>query len=110
LSEYVATGGIQIGGCAGYKLTKFVVFPFGPGAIVYLRFKAVQGILEKVAIKKIDIHQNRRTYNQIVPIYVDNNNRLYNESDLCGETEAIQLAITYYNNRLAAINDLLTKC
>lgn len=100
--DYEATGGITIGGCAAFKITKRYQTKFAVGSKVYVRKKAVsKGKLEQVIIKKI---------NQVWPLcptcpgtlkevnYVDDTNRVWLEHELVWQGEAIELAKLYWES------------
>lgn len=72
-----------------------VSYKFEINSIVYSIDKARRGVMEAVAIKDVRLISNRRTYNQIIPLYVDTFNSLWNEDDLCSELEAQTIAIEY---------------
>jgi hypothetical protein len=108
VATYEGGGGIRIGGCAAYKLTINVAFPYGPGQTVYLIYRAQKGILEKITIKRINLV--RRGSYQRVPIYVDMNNFLYNEDELCYESQAIDYAVAYYASVIEQIGDMAAHC
>jgi hypothetical protein len=110
LYEYIGTGGIGVGGCSDEKATMFKYFRWGPGMTLFICPKAAQGTLEKITIKRINLVQNRRTYMKIIPVYVDTYNCLYNENELCTESEAISAATAYYSQQLIEINRLISSC
>jgi hypothetical protein len=108
--EYTSGGGIGLGGCGGRRVTLYRHFRFGPGDTVYLCYRAIRGVLERVTIKRINIVQNERTAGQIIPLYVDTYNSIYNEDDLCTEAQAIAKANYFYNKQLVEIDELLKNC
>ncbi len=105
-----AEGGVTMGGCAEVGMSIFKYLKYGPGSVVYLCYRARIGILERIAIKKVNLVNNQRTYSAYIPVYVDNNNFLYNEDELCNESEAVSLAIAYYERQLAEITYLMEQC
>jgi hypothetical protein len=102
--------GIEIAGCGISRPTIYEVFRFAPGTTVFNCYKASRGVLERLTIKRIDLLKNRRTYNRYVPLYVDTLNSLYNEDELCTETEAVELATFFYTKQLAEIDQLFYSC
>lgn len=107
---YTMTGGLVISGCGSVTFKKFIYFRYGPGSNVYLRYKASEGVLEIVTIKKIVPVSNYKTGYRLIPFYIDNLNGTYNESDLCSETDAVALATAFYESQLSQINDLMRRC
>lgn len=109
--DYEATGGIVIGGCAAFKVTKRYITKFGVGARVYIRKKALKGKLESVVIKKI---------NRVMPAsptcagilkevnYLDTFNRVWMEEELIWQADAVDLATLYWQavqeNAIAVLN------
>jgi hypothetical protein len=63
-----------------------------------------------VKIKKIIAGRGYRTKVVRTPIYQDTLNALFNEWDLCTESEAIALATAFYEKQLQMANDLLKTC
>lgn len=108
--QYSATGKISIFGCAKTQKSIYYNYKYGENSIVFLRYKAVKGVLEKIAIKKVILQSGRKTFGQIVPLYQDTYNSLYNENDLCTHQEAIELAIIYYQNLEAIATEAAKKC
>ena len=105
--NYASEGGIRISGDAFAYRKKFIHFKFGPGSTLFLTYKANQGILERVTIKRIDVWSNYKTGFLKVPIYVDSLNAYYNESDLCIESDAVSMAKNFYQWQLDGINQAL---
>jgi AAA+ ATPase superfamily predicted ATPase len=101
--NYFSSGKIKVGGCAKTQRSIYVHYKWGENSIVYLKYKAQKGILEKIAIKRVILNSGPKTYNKIISIYQDTLNSLYNESDLITETEARSLAITYWETQEAEI-------
>ena len=100
--QYFATGSIYTFGCARVEKDIFVYYKWGERSVVYLKYKAVKGLLERVAIKKV--HLNYKL-GRFTPVYQDNMNSLYNEEELISEYEARELVQDYIdlqNERIAA--------
>jgi hypothetical protein len=100
---YTASGGAKTGGCALASRHVYITYKWSENSILYARHKAVKGILERVAIKRVILNSGPKTGNQIVPIYQDTLNSLWNESDLIIEEEARDLALAYREAREAQI-------
>jgi hypothetical protein len=108
--EYTMSGGLRVAGCTHVTLSVFRHFKYSPGSLVYACFEAQKGILEEVMIKKIKLLKNRHTYNRIVPLYVDRNNAVYMEEELCTQAEAVAEATAFYEHQLVLANQLLASC
>lgn len=96
--EFVGKGVIEIGGCALLEITKQFVVKFGIGSKAYRIDKARKGILEVVVIKKIN--RVKTSYGDYIINYVDTFNAVWFESDLAYQSEAVALAIAYWNKVL----------
>lgn len=108
--QYTASGGINVFGCARIRQSDYYLYKYGENSIVFLRYKAVRGTLEKIAIKKVIIKQSIKTYGQIVPLYQDTLNAYYNEEELCTHQEAVDLAKIYYESIKAATLSAAMNC
>ena len=95
-------------GCAVGQRAISVSYLYAVGSVVYVVSEAKGGVLEAVKIKEVLL--NKTPYGQIVPIYKDFNNRLYNESMLCSDATATALAVAYLEARQQAILDALAEC
>lgn len=93
---YIGSGGAETLGCAEVSMKVYYVYPYGEGSIVFLRYKAERGVLEKIAIKRVLIRQNAKTGGAVLFLYQDTLNALFNESDLCTQEEAVAIATAYY--------------
>ena len=100
---YVGGGEVKTGGCALTSRVVYISYKWGENSILYVRHKAVKGILERVAIKRVILNSGPKTGNQIVPIYQDTLNSLWNEDDLLIEAHARDLALAYWELREAQI-------
>lgn len=98
--HYIGSGGIKISGCAIANKVVYVSHKWEVNSILYIRHKAVKGVLERVAIKRVILNS---VANQIVPIYQDTLNSLWNEDDLLTEAHAIELTEIYREIRDAQI-------
>jgi|GEM_PF-3364150 len=108
--QYTALGGINLFGCARVKFSAYYIYKYGENSIVFLRYKAVRGVLEKVAIKKVILQSGFKTGGLIVPLYQDTLNAYYNEEELCTHQEGVDLAKAYYENLKILANEASKKC
>lgn len=93
--NYNGSGKIKLQGCyLAYKSINFET-KFKSGDIVYLKYKAKKGILESIAIKDVRILGGNFSFNQIVGIYTDTYNFIYNEDELVYLYEALELKENY---------------
>ncbi len=97
--------------CCGKSQTRTVVtYLYREGSVVYSLAKARKGIMEAIKIKRVRLITNRSTYGQIVTLYEDLQNGLWNEDELCTEAEAQQFVIIYLENLQQQIIQELSKC
>lgn len=106
--SYIGSGTVYTKGCAITKKITYINYKYGENSIVYLKYKAEKGIIERIAIKRVLLNSGPKTYNQIIPIYQDTLNSLYNEDELILEADAKALALAYWTKRQENINAL--KC
>lgn len=85
--SYQSTGRLKFFGCPIVEIRKLYPSKFSIGEILYVLSKARLGILEKIAVKKVNLSLigNRAFF-----VYKDTFNFLYNEEDLCRYIEAQQ--------------------
>lgn len=107
---YNASGFINIYGCSEIERRINVNYKWGERSVVYVKPKAIQGIFEKVAIKKVFMNNFKGNLNPYAPIYQDTLNSLYNEDELISEFEAISLVQDYIDKRKVLIADYKNKC
>lgn len=108
--QYTSTGGINLFGCARIKYSFYYNYKYGENSIVFLRYKATRGILEKIAIKKVILQSSYKTGGLIIPLYQDTLNSYYNEEELCTHQEAVDLATAYYENLKILALEALRNC
>lgn len=101
---YEASGGIQVFGCASYKLVWFRRYRYRIGSIVFDKHKALKGIYEKVAIKDV------RFPNPYVDLYVDTFNGLWNENELVSYETATEIIEEYILIRNAQLEEAVRMC
>lgn len=104
---YYGSGSIDTFGCAKVQKEIFVLYKWGERSVVYVKPKALRGILEKVAVKKVLLNYYLGKY---TPIYQDTLNSLYNESELISEYEARDLAQEYVDRENQRIADNIRRC
>lgn len=93
--EYIGSGGVRVGGCAVTTPTPFYIADFTIGTIVYLRAKAMKGVLEKIAIKEALQSDLNRRHSSRIMLYKDTNNFIYGVNELVTYDEAIALVEAY---------------
>lgn len=101
---YEATGGIKIIGCAEYKLINFWYYKYAVGSILFSRKKALRGVYEKIAIKKV------RFVDAYSPIYTDTYNGTWNENELIPYSIAVGLVEDYIILRNAQAEEAAELC
>lgn len=104
--SYVGSGTVYTKGCAVTKKITYIQYKYGENSIVYVKYKAEKGIIERIAIKRVLLNSGPKTFNKIIPIYEDTLNSLYNEDDLILEEDAKALALAYWTKRQESINAL----
>lgn len=105
--SYLSSGSINIAGCSRIEKKIFVLYKWGERSIVCFKPKAIKGIIEKIAVKRVVLNYIK---GQFRPIYIDTLNSLYNEEELIGEYEANSLAQTYIDNERLKISENLRIC
>ena len=109
--SYTATGFVVLGNCAivSRQCNKPTLYP--QGAILYSKIKALDGILEKVYVKRI-VFPKKCDYSCLVnvPIYIDNFNKLYNEDELIDINYANYLIKEYAIYRNAILQEIALNC
>lgn len=101
---YVASGGLHLNKCGfTWELVYYYIHPtpFSVGDEVWLKYKAIVGILESVVIKKIKL----TTYlykgkGSSIALFIDTFNRVYNENDIINNQDAVNLANNYIQQEL----------
>lgn len=103
----VPEGGLESFGCSLVEKRISVSYRWGERSIVYLKYKAIRGCIEKVAIKRVVMNNK---YGGYVPVYWDNLNSIYNENELITEIEARQLVQTYIDKKNSEIARAARNC
>jgi len=107
--DFIASGGVLLGGCSSFEIVKQFVVKFGTGSIAYIKHKADAGILEAVVIKKIN--RVGKPQGDFIINYVDTFNAVWLEGELLYQSEAVAASIVYWNGILAgAKTDLQITC
>jgi len=88
---YTATGSVKLKSCSDFKVVQLYSVPFGLNSVVYIKQKAMKGIMEKIAIKRINMVGN--VFN-----YCDSTNRVWLEHELVWQADALPLAIAYWED------------
>ena len=99
---YISTGGITFKGCANpIKVNKYYKFKYEIGSILYVLKKAKRGVLERVAIRRVNLVD----YEGKKPIfnYVDTTNRIWFEQELVWQSDATSFATAYLNKEIQSI-------
>ena len=106
--SYEGSGTILLEGCVCPTRQIYVYYKWRENSYAYLKYKAEKGVMERIAIKKVIIHQSPKTAYAEVVLYQDTLNSLYNESDLITEEEAKYLAQVFWLTQLEEYRR--TKC
>jgi hypothetical protein len=114
---YSGSGTVRIGGCSPFEVVINYPILFSLGSVVYSRPKALKGVLERIAIKDVRVFThgilNRSQlarYGYFTPLYIDTLNGYHNQEDLCGYTEAVELATRYLDRIAAAMEADVLNC
>jgi len=107
MPSFTSSGTISVFGCARVEKEIYVLYRWGERSVVYVKPKAIKGILEKIAVKKVIMNLK---FGQYKPIYMDTMNSLYNEDELISETEARTLAQDYLDLQKEKIAENLRRC
>ncbi len=107
---YTGSGTISLKGCFTYSFSEYLPYKYIKGDVVFVKPSALKGKLEKIAIKDVKVISGKKTYGQIIFLYVDTFNFFYNENELISEQEAINLAKQYYENKINIANAAKISC
>lgn len=105
--NYQGSGFIEVSGCASVQKYTFILYRWDERSVVFLKPKAVRGVLERIAIKKVLLNYNMGNF---IPIYKDTLNSLYNESELISEFEARALAQDYIDRERQRVAENIRTC
>lgn len=95
--EYVSTGSLKL---KGYSLTCFSIvrhLKYSIGDFVFIKEKAIKGIVDRVCIKKYFI----TSFEFDITKYQDTFNRIWFENELIPHQEAVDLSILFYEKKLS---------
>jgi hypothetical protein len=103
---YSASGSVLTGDCSKYDYQYAHPHLFYIGDTVYVKPKALKGVLEKISIKEVrfpgsyDPTRGRMVrYDINIPLYVDTLNALFNEKELVTYVDALALIQDYRNRQ-----------
>ena len=95
------SGGIRIEGFAIVTRTVRIPLKFKEGDTPYLKYKAIRGTLERIAVRRIRLDAYDQTYGQYYETYYDQHNARYNDTELIDREEAIALASAFYQRLMS---------
>jgi hypothetical protein len=101
------SGFVVVSGCARIERRIFVNYRWGERSVVFLKYKAEKGIMEKIAVKKVILNFKLGSY---TPVYMDTLNSLYNEEELINEEQAKTLVQLYIDRQKSAIAASIRQC
>lgn len=82
--------------CCGASITTTTItYKYREGSLLYSVQAANKGRMERVAIKRVRLVNNYKTFGKTIAIYIDTLNGLWNEDMLCLEADAQSMAISY---------------
>lgn len=93
--NYESTGAIGICGTSDYQVSVYINYKYGIGSQVYVKKKAMRGIMQPVIVKKVNVKYTG-------DIYFDLDNAVWMESELIWFDEAQDMAIQYLESQIAA--------
>lgn len=96
-----SSGSLRLRSCTTARLRKFITTRWKAGDTLWVRAKAVKGLLRTVSIKRVRIASTVKTGSAVLPLYIDSYNGLWNETDLIDRDTAVALATAYYERQLA---------
>lgn len=108
--SYTGGGTLIFNSCTKYRYLKAFLYKWLPGQIVYYKPKAEIGKLEKIVVKSVQLVKNASTNGQVVFMYIDTMNSIYNEYDLISETQALILARNWYQQQIIFAQDAINPC
>lgn len=91
-----AEGSLHLCSTTIFGISKSIVVKFKPRDTVWSKAKAMVGLLERVTIKDL-------FFTSVTTLYKDTYNRVWNENELIDETDAVALAIAYWESVEAKI-------
>lgn len=77
------------------------IIKYPPQSVVYAVHRAKVGRLESIFITRFTINQSSGPV-----IYFDNNNRAWEEGQLCSKAEAVEYAIAYNRRLIDSIDSI----
>lgn len=111
---YEASGRLCISSWVAYRATKTYYTKYSERDIVYDCKKASKGILERVAIKRVEFFSGAETGGKVNYLYIDTYNSYWREDMLCEQFSAIALARDFHIRRITdyqnALKDNCNSC
>ena len=106
--QYVGSGSIEVFGCSGYAVEHFYAYRYNEGSRVYILAKAIkEGKLESVVVRKVEV----KTFSgQVLIFYVDGTNARWKESDLCPQSQAVDIAEQYWKTKASKLLQMAKNC
>lgn len=102
-----AVGSLTLCSTTSFSKNKIITLKFKPRDTVWSKDKAMHGILEKITIKNL-------YFTAVTTLYKDTYNTLWNENELLDQSDAVAMAIAYWEGieaKLEAYQDSLgIKC
>lgn len=108
--QYTGSGKLKFGFCTGYFKKTNIYHKFNVGDLAWLKYKAKKGKLESVSIKNLIFSGGSYSANQMVVLYKDNYNFLYNPDELLTKNEAVEIAKAYLYEELADLVEAKKNC
>jgi hypothetical protein len=110
MPSFTGSGTVYFGGCTKYRLYLYSIYKYQPGDVLFFKNKALVGKLERVAIKRVRLVNNKQTSGVVTFVYQDTLNALYNEDELVNEYVALQLAKEYYERQMFLTMSAVKPC
>lgn len=98
---YTGSGGFKVDLCVKYWPIYNYPHLWSVGDIVFIKDEAYRGILEKIAIKEVRVVSKKSIYGKFYFLYLDTNNRLWEENELVSEYNALLIAKNYFERQIA---------
>lgn len=93
---YEASGKFCMSSWVSYRVKKFYRTKYAERDIVFVRKSAIRGVLERVAIKRVEFVTGNSTGGQMFYLYVDTDNAYWREDMLVEQADAVALAQEHY--------------
>ena len=106
---YTAGGIFNLVGCPELDIVHSIPVAYPVGTVAYDRISANRGRMEAIAIKKVMVFHNRKTFGQARLVYKDTLNSLYTDYDLISHDDAKARVIAYLYRKIAEIDAELAR-